>query len=55
MTSGEEIVDKEFLGIMSSLGMAGIGGLSLQVYIGSVAKADIEPMNVGQQKIDKAT
>ena len=38
-----------------SLGMARIGRLSLQVYVGGVAKADIGPMNVGQQKTDKAT
>ena len=30
--------------------MAGIGRLSLQVYVGGVAKADIGPMNVDQQK-----
>ena len=32
--------------------MAEIGGLSLQVYVGGVAKANIGPMNVGQWKID---
>ena len=37
-----------FSGKMSPLEMAEIGGLSLQVYVGSVAKADIGPMNVGQ-------
>ena len=40
---------------MSPLGMAGIGGLSLLVYVGGVAKADIGLMNVGQQETDKAT
>ena len=40
---------------MPLLGMTGIGGLSLQVYVGGVAKANIGSMNVGQQKIDKAT
>ena len=31
------------------------GELSLQVYVGGVAKADITVMNVGQQETDKAT
>ena len=30
--------------------MAGIERLSLQVYVGGIAKADIGPMNVDQQK-----
>ena len=51
----EGIVDKEFLGIMSPLGMARIGGLNLLKFIGGVAKANIGPMNVDQQKTDKAT
>ena len=51
----EGIVDDRFPGIMPLLGMTGIGGLSLQVYVGGVAKANIGSMNVGQQKIDKAT
>ena len=40
------IIDKEFLGIMSFLGMARIGSLRLLEYVGGVAKADIGPMNV---------
>ena len=44
-----------FLGIMSPLGMARIGGLSLQVYIGGVAKGNSGPMYVGQQKRDNVT
>ena len=40
---------------MCLLGMAEIGGLSLQVYVGGVAKVDIQPMNIGQRQIDKAT
>lgn len=51
---GEGIADKEFLGIISPLEMARIGGLSLQVYIEGRAKAGIGPMNADQQKIDKA-
>ena len=39
---------------MTLLEMTEIGGLSLQAYAGGVAKADIGPMNLGQQKIDKA-
>ena len=35
---------------MPLLGITGIGGLNLQVYVGDMAKADIEPMNVGQQR-----
>ena len=31
------------------LGMARIGGLSLQVYVEGVVKANIGPMNVNQQ------
>ena len=46
---------QKILGTMSSLGMKRIGGLSLLVYVGGVTKADIGPMNVGQQKTDKAT
>ena len=44
----EEIVDNRLLEIMSPLGMAEIGGFSLQVYVGSVSKADIGPMKLGQ-------
>ena len=40
---------------MPLLEITGIGGLSLQVYVGGVAKADIGRMNVDQQEIDKAT
>ena len=39
---------------MSSLGLAR-GGLSLLVYVGGVAKANIEIMNIGRQETDKAT
>ena len=42
------IIDNEFLGIMPPLGIAEIGGLSLQVFVGGVAKVNIGPMNVGQ-------
>ena len=35
--------------------MVKIGGLSLQVYVEGVAKADIGPMNADQQQTDKAT
>ena len=34
--------------------MARIGRLSLQLYVECVAKANLEPMNEGQQKTDKA-
>lgn len=40
---------------MPLLKITGTGGLSLQVYAGGVAKPDIEPLNVGQQEIDKTT
>ena len=40
---------------MPLLEIPGIGGLSLQAYVGGVAKADIGQMNVDQQEIDKAT
>ena len=40
---------------MSALGMKRVGGLSLLVYVGGVAKADIGPMNIGRQETDKAT
>ena len=46
---------QEFLEIMSPLRMGRIGELSLQVYVGGATKAHIHPMNVGQQKTDKAT
>ena len=49
------IVEKAFLEIMSPLGMTKIEGLNLLDYVEDVAKADIGPMNVDQQKIDKAT
>ena len=39
---------------MSTLEMARIRELSF-LYVGGVAKDDIGPMNVGQQKTDKAT
>ena len=39
---------------MPLLEITGIGGLSLQVYVGGVAKADIGQMNVDQQEIDRA-
>ena len=35
--------------------MTKVGDLSLQVYAGDAVKADIGPMNAGQQQIDKAT
>ena len=38
-----------------SLGITGTEGLSLQVYVGDVEKADTGKMNVNQQEIDKAT
>ena len=47
--------DKEFLGIISPLGMAKIEGPSIQVYVKGVAKAKIKPMNADQQQTDKAT
>ena len=40
--------------IISPLGMAKIGGFSLQVYVEGVAKADIGPMNADKQNTDKA-
>ena len=46
---------QEFLGIIFLLGMPRIGGLSLQVYVEGVTKANTGPMNADQQKIDKAT
>ena len=49
------IVDKEFLEIMSLLGMTKIEGLKLLDYVEDVSKADIRPMNIDQQKTDKAT
>ena len=49
------MVDKEFVGIISPLGMARIGRLSLQVYVEGVTKVNIGPMNADQQKTDKAT
>ena len=51
----EGIVDKEFLEIMSPLGMAKIDCLNLLYYVGDVAKGDIGPINVDQQKTGKAT
>ena len=33
--------------------MAGIGGLSLQIYVEGMAKADIGPINADQQKTDE--
>ena len=42
------------LGITVHLGMAGIGNLGLQVYVG-VVKEDIERMNADQQQTDRAT
>ena len=45
----EEIADNGFLGIMSPLGMAEIGGLSLLVYVGGVAEVDTGSMGVSQQ------
>ena len=44
------VVDKEFLGIISPLGMAKIGELSLHIHVEGVAKADIESMNTKQTK-----
>ena len=46
---------KEFLGIISPLGMTKIGDLGLQVYVGGPVKADMGPMNAGQQQTDEAT
>ena len=43
-----------FLEIMSPLGMAKIEGLKFLNYVGDVAKADIGPMNIDEQKTDKA-
>ena len=43
------------LGIITPLGMAKIGGLSLQVYVESVAKANLGLMNVDQQNTNKPT
>ena len=40
---------------MSPLRMAKIDGLNLLEYVEDIAKADIEAVNVGQQKTDKAT
>ena len=51
----EGIVDTGFPGIMLLLRITRTGGLSLQVYVGGVAKACTGPMNVGQQEINKAT
>ena len=42
-------------GIMPLLGITGIGGLSLQVYVGDVERENIGRMSVGQQEINKAT
>ena len=42
----KEIIDKEFLEIMSPLEMAKIEGLNLLDNVEDVAKADIGPMNV---------
>ena len=47
-------MDKEFSEIMSSLEMAKIGDLRVQVYVDGVAKTDIGPINADQQKTDKA-
>ena len=40
---------------MPLLGITGIGGLSLQVYVGEVGRTGIERMSVGQQEINRAT
>lgn len=40
---------------MPLLGITGIGGLSLQVYVGDVERAGIGRMSVGQQEINRAT
>ena len=40
---------------MPLLGITGIGGLSLQVYVGDVERADIGRINVDQQEIDQTT
>ena len=40
---------------MPLLGITGIGGLSLQVYVGDVERAGIGQMSVDQQEINKAT
>ena len=49
------VFDNGFPGTIPLLGITGTKGISLQVYVGSVAKAGTGPMNVGQQEIDKAT
>ena len=40
---------------MPLLGITGIGGLSLHVYVGDVERAGIGRMSVGQQEINRAT
>ena len=49
------IIDKEFLEIMSLLGMAKIEYFNLLNYVENVANAYFGPMNVDQQNTDKAT
>ena len=49
------IAGKVFLEITLHLGMAGIGNLGLQVYVGGMVKEDIGRMNADQQQTDKAT
>ena len=39
---------------MPLLGITGIGGLSLQVYVGDVERAGIVRMSIGQQEINRA-
>ena len=40
---------------MPLLGITGIGGLSLQVYVGDVERENTGRMSVGQQEINRAT
>ena len=40
---------------MPLLGITGIGGLSLQVYVGDVERENTGRVSVGQQEINKAT
>ena len=51
----KRLLDNRLLELMSPLGMAKIGGFSLQVYVGGVAKANIGTMNEGKQKTEKFT
>ena len=48
-------VDKNFLEIISPLGMAEIEDLKLLDYVEDVAMVKTVPLNVDQQKTDKST